>query len=179
MVVTNSEELADRLRLLRNLAFTEPRFRHEVAGYNFRMTGYQAAMGLAQLPKLEHFIRRKREIAAAYSERLSHVAALRLPGEAPWARSVFWMYGIVVEEEADLSRDALAASLRSAGIDSRTFFCPMNLQPCLTRSPGFRHVPCPVAEGLWERGLYLPSSTGLDEATIGHVADRVASAIQG
>ena len=179
MVVTNSEELAERLRLLRNLGFTEPRFWHQVAGYNFRMTGYQAAMGLAQLPKLEHFIRRKREIAAAYSARFSDLPGLRLPGEASWARSVFWMYGIVVDEEAGLTRDELAAALRADGIDSRTFFCPMNLQPCLTESPGFRGVRCPVAEALWDRGLYLPSSTGLDETTIGHIADRVAFAIQG
>jgi perosamine synthetase len=179
MVVTDSEELAERLRLLRNLAFAEPRFRHEEAGYNYRMTGYQAAMGLAQLPRLEHFIRRKREVAATYSALLGDLRGLRLPREQSWARSVFWMYGIVVDEEAGITRDELATALRADGIDSRTFFCPMNLQPCLTRSPGFREVPCPVAESLWERGLYLPSSTGLDEATIAYVAGRVTDAIRG
>ena len=66
------------------------------------------------------------------------------------------MYGVLVEDEFGLSRDELAAELLERGIESRTFFCPMNLQPFLRDQPGFRNVPCPVAEDLWRRGLYLP-----------------------
>jgi perosamine synthetase len=166
MVVTNDEALAARLRLLRNLGFVTPRYRHEVAGFNFRMTGYQAAFGTAQLKKIDAVIAKKRRLAAAYSRHLAGVPGLQLPAEKEWAFNVYWMYALAVGPEYPLSRDELAAHLRAAGIDSRTFFCPMNQQPCLQSRPGFRRVPCPVADELWESGLYLPSTTNLSEDQI-------------
>jgi perosamine synthetase len=166
MVVTNDEALATRLRLLRNLGFATPRYRHEVAGFNFRMTGYQAAFGTAQLKKIEAVIAKKRRVAAAYSRYLGDVPGLQLPAEREWAFNVYWMYALTVGPDYPLSRDELAAHLRAGGIDSRTFFCPMNQQPCLQSRPGFRQVPCPVADRLWETGLYLPSSINLSEDQI-------------
>jgi perosamine synthetase len=174
MVTTSDDRLAERLRLLRNLAFTTPRFRHELPGFNFRMTGYQGAMGLSQLRRIEQVVAEKRRVARAYSERLAGIPGLRLPVELEWARNVYWMYAVVVEPGFGRSRDDLAARLRAEGIDTRTFFCGMNRQPFLRAQPGHREVPCPVADWLWERGMYLPSSTSLDEATI----ERIAGAIR-
>ena len=176
MVTTNDAQLAERLRLLRNLAFTKPRFRHEAAGFNFRMTGYQAAMGLVQFRKIEQIISEKRRIAHTYNRYLSDVEGLQLPFEAEWARNVYWMYAVVVHPEFGISRDQLMDSLRQDGIDTRTFFCPMNQQPCLQSRPDYREVPCPVADGLWEAGLYLPSSYELSEETIQQIADCVRMA---
>ena len=176
MVTTNDEQLAERLRLLRNLAFTKPRFRHEELGFNFRMTGYQAAMGVAQLAKIDWILSEKRRVAHTYNEFLRDVEGLQLPHEADWARNVYWMYAVVVQPEFGMSRDELMAFLRAANIDSRTFFCPMNQQPCLQSLPSFREVPCPVADGLWENGLYLPSTYSLSEPVIKQVADVVISA---
>jgi perosamine synthetase len=176
MVLTDDPALAERLRLLRNLAFTTPRFRHEVAGYNFRMTGYQAAMGVSQLGRIEHIIEQKRRIARTYSELLSGIPGLRLPVELEWARNVYWMYGIVLEPEFGSSRDQLAAWLHNEGIDTRTFFCPMNQQPCLQSRKDYRNVPCPVADRLWETGLYLPSTHSLQEDTITVIAESIRRA---
>jgi perosamine synthetase len=176
MITTNDDRLAERLRLLRNLAFTTPRFRHEVAGYNFRMTGYQGAMGLSQLRRIEQIIEQKRRVARTYERHLAGIAGLRLPVELEWARNVYWMYAVVVEPELGVSRDALMQALRADGIDTRTFFCGMNQQPFLRAQPGWREVPCPVADRLWERGLYLPSSTSLDEAKIARVAAAIRRA---
>ncbi len=173
MVVTSDDRLAERLRLLRNLAFTTPRFRHEVAGHNFRMTGYQGAMGLSQLRRIEETIAAKRRVAHAYHGRLAGIPGLRLPVELEWARNVYWMYALVVEPEFGVTRDALMASLRDAGIESRTFFCGMNQQPFLKTQPGHREIACPVADRLWQTGLYLPSAISLDDATIGRIADAV------
>jgi len=173
MVTTNDDALADRLRLLRNLAFTQPRFRHEVLGYNFRMTGMQAAMGVVQARRIEAVIAEKRRVAATYNELLAGLDWLQLPAELPWARNVYWMYSVAIRPAAGIRRDALTARLRDAGIDTRTFFCPMNQQPALRRLPGFRADPCPVADGLWESGFYLPSSTSLTRADI----ERVAAAL--
>ncbi len=170
MVITNDKALAERLRLLRNLAFTQPRFRHEVAGYNFRMTGYQAAMGLAQLERIDHILGEKRRVAQTYNEMLKDVTGVRLPVEREWARNVYWMYAVEVTPEFGMSRDALAVALRAEGVDTRTFFCPMNQQPCLTSLPDFRAAPCPVADRLWESGMYLPSSYTLSADSIAHIA---------
>lgn len=176
MVLTADERLAERLRLLRNLAFTTPRFYHEVPGYNFRMTGLQAAMGHAQLNRIDEIITRKREIAEIYNRHLSGLPGLQLPVERNWARNVYWMYGLVVGQDFGISRDALAQHLKEAGIDTRTFFCPMNQQPFLRRQTGFRDTSCPVSDDLWQRGLYLPSSLNLDETTITHIAQEIARA---
>lgn len=166
MVVTRDAAFAERLRLLRNLGFTKPRFRHEVAGYNFRMTGYQAAMGLVQLGKIDLILAEKRRVAETYTRYLREISGLRLPVELEWARNVYWMYALVVEPRFGLGRDQLADRLTRAGIETRTFFCPMNKQPCLQSRPGFRAVPCPVADGLWETGLYLPSTYTMSEDSI-------------
>ena len=171
MVTTNDPALAEKLRLLRNLAFTKPRFWHEEAGYNFRLTGYQAAMGLAQFAKIEHFITEKRRLATQYRQHLGDIPGLRLPAEEPWARHVYWMIGIVVQPEYGRTRDELMKLLTADGIDTRTFFCPMNIQPCLQSRPGHRAIACPVAEALWARGLYLPSSTNLPESQIILIAE--------
>ena len=178
MVTTNDEALAERLRLLRNLAFTKPRFRHEEAGFNFRMTGIQAAMGRAQFAKIDHILSEKRRVAHTYNAFLRDVDGLQLPHEADWARNVYWMYSVVVQPELGITRDQLMDSLRAAEIDTRTFFCPMNQQPCLLSLPDFRAVPCPVADGLWDNGLYLPSTYSLSEDVIKQVADAVKAAAQ-
>lgn len=176
MITTNDEALAERLRLLRNLAFTEPRFKHELAGFNFRMPAFVAALGLAQTRKIEKIIEEKRRMAAAYTERLAGLPGLQLPVERDWAKNVYWMYGVVVGPEYGISRDALADALGERGIQTRTFFCPMNQQPVLQEMEGWREVPCPVADELWERGLYLPSSWNLDEATIDKVCEAIRHA---
>ena len=179
MVVTNDSKLAERIKLLRNLGFTKPRFRHEVAGYNFRMTGYQAAMGLVQCRKIDKIIAEKIRVADTYTRCLSEIDGLQLPVQSPVGRHVYWMYGIVVQQHFGLTRDELSAQLREAGIDTRTFFCPMNLQPCLQAQPGFRPLPCPVAERLWTTGFYLPSSHTLDKQTIQRIADAIRSIAAG
>jgi perosamine synthetase len=175
MVTTNDEMLAERLRLLRNLGFTTPRFRHEMLGYNFRMTGYQAAMGVAQLNKIEQIIEEKRRVARTYNRYLSEIPGLQLPAELNWARNVYWMYALTVKPDFGRTRDQLAAGLAEAGIETRTFFCPMNQQPCLQEIPGFRATPLPVADELWVTGLYLPSTHTLSESTICMIADVIQS----
>lgn len=176
MVVTDDPSLDARLRLLRNLAFTEPRFRHEVAGYNFRMTGYQAAMGSAQLRKIDKIIAEKRRVARSYSSRLKNVPGLRLPVELDGAFNVHWMYALVVEAGFPLTRDQLMERLKERGVDSRTFFCPMGQQPFLRSQKGFRETACPVADGLWRTGLYLPSSSNLTEETVAMICSVIAGA---
>ncbi len=176
MITTNDTVLADKLRLLRNLAFTKPRFWHEEAGYNFRMTGYQAAMGVAQLRKINSILAEKRRVANLYNKYLNNIIGLKLPVEAEWAFHVYWMYAIVIQPDFGITRDELMSWLSAHEIDTRTFFCPMNQQKCLQSRVGFRDDPCPVADDLWETGLYLPSACSLSENQIAMISEYIREA---
>ncbi|QWD20103.1 DegT/DnrJ/EryC1/StrS family aminotransferase [Polynucleobacter paneuropaeus] len=176
MVVTNNAELANKLRLLRNLAFQTPRFYHKVAGNNFRMTGYQASFGLAQLKKIDTILALKRFVANEYQNALKSIPGLQLPVELGGCRNVYWMYAIVVRPEFGMTRNDLMEYLQLNGVDTRTFFCPMNQQPFLQEQEGYRQIACPVADSIWETGLYLPSSNSLSSGSIQYISDVIKSA---
>jgi perosamine synthetase len=173
MITTNNPELAEKARLLRNLAFTQPRFRHEELGFKYRMTNVQAAIGLGQLERIEEIIEIKRTIAREYTERLTDVRGLHLPVEKDYARNVYWMYGVVIDPDFGMTRDEFATALRVCGIDTRTFFCPLNIQPVYHKRNVVRTLPCPEAEKLWERGLYLPSGLTLTDAQIKNICNTI------
>jgi perosamine synthetase len=178
MVTTNDPKLAEKLRLLRNLAFTTPRFWHPVAAYQFRMTGYQAAMGLVQTKKIEQIIAAKRRVAHAYADHLRTVSELQLPCEKSYARNVYWMYGVLLKDGHRFNRKLLTEALRKRGVDTRTFFCPMNQQPFVQQVKGYRGTSCPVADNLWENGFYLPSSTSLSDGDIKFVAESIQKSLK-
>jgi perosamine synthetase len=161
MVLTNDPATATRLRSGRNLAFGARRFMHEELGHNYRLTNLQAAIGVAQVADVDERVRRKREIAARYSERLARCERLQLPVERPWARSVYWMYGVVLQDDVALERDDLAARLRDRGVDTRPFFVGMHEQPVLRRMGLFTDERYPRTERISRRGLYLPSGLAL------------------
>jgi perosamine synthetase len=165
MVTTNNTRLAETVRTLRDHAFSKERhFWHKYIGYSFRITNLQAAVGLAQTEQMDGFVIRRRENAARYTSLLQDVPGLSLPVEEPWARNVYWMYGVLVEDEFGLTRDELRRCLAERGIETRTFFIPMHLQPIYYGDyQGERY---PVAEELCRRGLYLPSASSLTQQEI-------------
>jgi perosamine synthetase len=173
MVTTNDPALARLARTLRDHAFSAERhFWHRHLGFNYRMTNLQAAVGLAQTERLPEFLDRRRAIGERYAERLRTVPGLTLLPSAPWAERVYWMYGFLVEEGFGASRDALRQHLARRGIETRTFFIPMHLQPIYRgEHRGERHR---VAEALCRKGLYLPSGLTLQEAEIDFVAAQIA-----
>ncbi|HEX2491951.1 MAG TPA: DegT/DnrJ/EryC1/StrS family aminotransferase, partial [Blastocatellia bacterium] len=175
MVTTNNAELAEIARRLRDHAFSSERhFWHQYRGFNYRMTNVQAAIGLAQTERLPELVERRRRNARIYTETLSHARGLTLPRELPGATNVFWMYGVLVEEEFGCSRDELRRCLAQHGIETRTFFIPIHFQPIyFAQSKGQRY---PVAETLCQKGMYLPSGAGLTENDIRFVAEAVAQA---
>lgn len=175
MVVTDDAKLADRARSLRNLCFRrEQRFLHAELGYNFRMTNLQAAIGVAQVDKIEDHLRRKRAMAARYTEQLRDLRGLQLPVERPGVKNVYWMYGIVLDDAVPMDAVTLAARLKAEGVDTRPFFLGMHEQPVLRELGLFAGERYPVTERIARRGLYLPSGLGLDEAQI----DTVCAALK-
>jgi perosamine synthetase len=174
MVVTNDGKVADRARRLKDQAFyRERRFLHSEVGFNYRMTNVQAAIGLAQFEQIDRFVEMRRRNACMYNGLLRGTPGLILPVEKGWARNVYWMYGIVIEDEFGMSRDDLMVFLRERGIDTRTFFIPMHVQPAFRDLGLFEGEQYPVGERLAARGLYLPSGSGLAEGEIHRVCEAI------
>lgn len=175
MVVTNDEKIAERARRLKDQAYSpERRFLHTDIGFNYRMTNIQAAIGLAQLEHIDEFVEMRRRNAYLYNSRLKDVPGITLPPEKEWAKNVYWMYSILIEEnEFGMSRDELMEKLKERGIETRTFFIPMHEQPAFLNLGLFKGERYPVAESLGKQGLYLPSSTGLKKEEIEYICDVV------
>lgn len=178
MVVTNSVEIARKARILKDLSYCEEkRFLHQHLGFNFRMTNIQAAIGLAQLEKIDKFIEMRRNNAKLYNSFLKNIKGITLPPEAKWAKNVYWMYSILIEDDFGMSRDELQEKLKESGIETRTFFIPMHQQPFLKRM-GLGKGSYPVADELSMKGLYLPSSSSLtkdDIIFVCHNIEKLAS----
>jgi perosamine synthetase len=178
MVTTNDEKIARVARRLRDHAFSDERhFWHKYLGFNYRMTNLQAAVGLAQTERLADLVQTRRLNARRYEERLAGIRGLTLPPQAADVTNVFWMYGILVEDDFGGSRDQLRQRLAHQGIETRTFFIPIHLQPIYHRA--HRAHPYPVAETLCRKGLYLPSGATLSESDIDFVAEAIRRAQRG
>jgi perosamine synthetase len=171
MVLTDDDGLAERCRSLRNLCFQpKRRFVHEELGWNFRMSNLQAAVGVAQLERLDQTVQRKREIGKLYSSHLRSVAGIELPlASAPYAENVYWVYGIVLKEEVPFDAEAAGGMLAARNIGTRPFFWGMHEQPVFRREGLFSGVQCPVTERLARRGFYLPSGVALADDQVRRV----------
>ncbi len=167
MVTTNDAALAARCRMLRDHAMPpERRYWHDEVGFNYRMTNLQAAIGVAQMTRIDEFIARKRAIATCYQTALSTVPGLTLPVELPGYTNVYWMYSIVVGEDYPLTRDQVILALRQRNIDSRPFFHPLDTLP-----PYHRAVVSPTALRLSQQGLNLPSAPSLTDEQVRYICD--------
>lgn len=172
MVVTNDEHLAQKMRSLRSLAFgyDVDRYMHVDLGFNFRMTNIQAAIGYGQTKRANELIDTRRKIAAWYYEKLKDVKGITLPVEAKWAKNVYWMFGILINDEFGMTRNEVILELRRLGIDSRPFFVPMHKQNVFIERNMFSSVYYPVSEYLGSHGLYLPTGTTLTSNNVDTIA---------
>lgn len=175
MVTTNNEKIAAVARRLKDHAISDERhFWHKYRGFNYRMTNMQAAVGLAQTERLSELVEKRRATARRYEELLKPIRGLTLPRERAGVKNVFWMYGLLVEEDFGSTRDELRRRLASQGIETRTFFIPIHFQPIyFDQYIGQRY---PVAEALCQKGMYLPSGPTLTDSEIQFVAEAIARA---
>jgi perosamine synthetase len=174
MVLTNDAAYAEKAQSLRNLCFRpERRFFHTELGSNYRMTNMQAAIGLAQIERMEEIIARKRWMGQAYTKRLQGIPGLQLPVEEPWAKQVYWMYGVVLDEDRGMDASEFGHRLRKQGVGTRPFFLGMHEQPVLLGQGLFAGEHYPIAERIARQGLYLPSGLALTEAQLEQVCEAV------
>jgi perosamine synthetase len=130
MVTTDDNRLARLMRRLRDHAFhPERHFWHEYVGFNYRMTNLQAAVGLAQTERIDAIVTARRRLRAWYDERLQSIPGLQLPTQARGCRNLFWMYAIRTSPLFACGCHELRQQLASRGIETRSFFVPIHLQP--------------------------------------------------
>lgn len=180
MILTDDEHLAERCRSLRNLYFQpHQRFVHEELGWNFRMTNLQAAIGVAQLERLDEFVARKRHMGQLYTKLLSNIPQLQLPlPKTDYATNIYWVYGIVLNDEVPFDAKEAMHRLGQSKIGTRPFFWCMHEQPVFRRMGLFEGVSCPIAEKLARRGFYIPSGMALTDKQIEQVAQVLREVIQ-
>lgn len=167
IIVTNNKAWADRAFFLENQGrYADNPYWHPELAFNYRMTNIQAAIGLAQLERIDELLAIRRRNAAHYNQRLAGIPGLGLPPQLDWADNVFWMYSVIVHDEFGLERDELRARLRAAGIDTRPFFYPIHTLPMYSTGQTL-----PVAEDLGRRGLNLPSGATLTADQIDYICD--------
>jgi perosamine synthetase len=177
IVTTNDPEIAEAARDLRSHSFSGDRhFWHRRRAFNYRMSNLQAALGLAQLERVEEFLARRRELAQLYRDHLGSIPGVTLPPTEEGMESANWMFGMLIDDDFACSRDELRQLLADEAIETRTFFVPLHLQPAyLDEFEGRRH---PGAELLGRNGLYLPSALWLTEEDVARIAAIVAQAAE-
>jgi len=152
---------------------------HERLGWNYRMTNLQAALGLAQLARLETFVQRKRRMGARYTAGLTPLMPhLQLPvAHTSYAENIYWVFGVVLSDDLPLDAAEAMALLARRGVGCRPFFWPMHEQPVFQRMGLYRGETYPTAERLARRGFYVPSGLALTEAQIDTVIEVVTTEI--
>jgi perosamine synthetase len=174
MVVTNSADLADKVRDYGNFCYgKEQKFMHEGIGYNYRLSNINAAIGVGQLQRIDSILARKQYIYRRYKGNLEGAPGLCLPKIRPWAKSVMWMFNAHVEPPYRLTRDELRQALKEKGIETREAFVPLNRQKIFIEKGWVREDACPVANYIMDHGFYLPSGLNLTDDDIDYVSEMV------
>ena len=174
MLVTNNADWAARARYLTTQAKDDPiEYVHHAVGYNYRLTNPLAAVGCAQMEQLDSFVQAKRNIAAQYRESLVSLPGIRLPEEAGWASSTFWMYTALIDEnQSPIDSRGLARELAARKIQTRPLWQPMHRSPAHDPSGS---PPCPNSDALHRQAISLPCSVGLTRAAQNRVVETIAS----
>jgi len=169
---TNNKELAQKMQMLKDHGMQpDNRYWHEVIGYNYRMTNIQAAIGLAQLERIEKMIQAKIKVYETYNKFLKDVKGITLaPLSNNQYKGVYWMYSILIEDNFGINRDELMKKLQEKDIDTRRFFYPLHEMPPYKINKEF-----PISTELSKKGINLPSSTNLSEEQIKFICETIKS----
>lgn len=175
MVCTNNLKYHNKIELYKNLGFTKPRFVHKILGYNFRMSGMQAALGLSQLNNIEKILKQKILIAKTYKKELKNINTIVFAEEEENSRNIYWQVGIRIKGN---NKKKLVKYLKKKGVDTRSFFFSMRNQPCLKK-----YIPKKIPKTLnsnilWKEGIYLPSSHDLKKKEIINICNLIKKIIK-
>lgn len=171
MFTTDDPDLAAKAKHLSTQARLPDRgYLHDEIGFNYRLTNIAAALGVAQLERLDGFVAKKREIAARYAEAFDGTG-IETPPRLPGQESTYWLYSVLVPASRGAgARDELQDFLAEVNIESRSLWRPLHMQPPLSHELSLDGA---IGEDLFARGLSLPCSTDLTEDDQSRVIERV------
>jgi perosamine synthetase len=172
MIVTDCEQLYEKIKSLKNLGFqSERRFVHSELGWNMRLTNLQAAIGLAQLERIDEIVITKRKIGKQYNEKLNLLKFVQLPIDSSYyASNIYWVYPIVIAKECDLTALDVMNELAKRGVGTRPFFYPLHKQPVLSKFGYSTEKKLVNSEYIAEKGFYIPSGLGVTSEQIEYVS---------
>ncbi len=163
MCLTNSGELAEKMRVLGDHGTTQGKpYWQDTIGFNYRMTNLQAAVGLAQLEKVDYLLKDRQRVRYTYERELLGPHVVLMPKEV-WAEPISWQYTILLEPR---TKERVTKYLKEKGIETRPLFYPLHTMPPYESDEVF-----PVAENLCKMGLSLPSSPNLTDGQIKYICD--------
>lgn len=179
MVVTDDARIAERCRSLRNLAHSpERRFVHEELGFNYRLTNLQAALGIAQLERLEASIAKKRKMGELYNSNFADMPQLQIPpARTDYADNIYWVYGMVLSDGVPVDAAQIMAKLGELKVGTRPFFWGMHEQPVFQKMGWYTNERYPVTERIARRGFYVPSGLAITEEQQLRVVEAVKRAL--
>lgn len=176
MLVTDDEPLYRRCLQLRDhgRAAGGKMFWNVEVAYKYKLSSMQAALGLAQLERIDELIARKREIFGWYQKALEGFDGITLNSEAATIKNTYWMVTAIIDERFGLSKEELIAALGQEGIDSRPFFYPLSSMPAYASWPQAQGARSRnrIAYSISPRGVNLPSALSLTQETVRYVCDR-------
>lgn len=180
MVLVNDDELAEKCRNIRNLCFNNKnRYVHDEISGNYRFTNLQAAVGLAQLERLDEFVKIKMNMGRYYLEKLNDIRMISLPmRETEYANNIFWVFGIILENSIEFDNREAQRRLSDLGVGTRTFFWNIHEQPVYKNMGLFKEEKYPNAEKLARRGLYIPSGLALTREQMDEVVDKLITILK-
>lgn len=180
MVLTDDAELAETCRLLRNLSHSaRRRFVHDELGFNYRLTNLQAALGVAQLERLDASVGKKRRMGQVYNSNFVGLEELELPpAKMDYADNIYWVYGMVLSDHVPQDADQMMQKLGQLGVGTRPFFWGMHEQPVFQKMGLFRDEHYAVTERIARRGFYVPSGLGITEEQQLRVVEAVRRALR-
>ncbi len=175
MIVTDNDELAKKMRILKGQGMDpNRRYWFNEVGYNYRMTNIEAAIGLAQLEKIDVHIANRRKVAGWYFEEFSRLSDyIQLQTVTPNAESVWWMFSVILKDTVKISRDDLMLRLKEDGIETRPLFYPMHVMPPYED----KNAGCPVSEYVSANGMNVPTHGQLTREDVKYIVDCMAKYI--
>ena len=176
MVVTNSKELAEKAKSLKNLAYGKvDKFVHEDIGFNYRLPNISAAIGLGQFNQIDKIFSEKKRIYERYKKNLQNVKGINIPKIREWTtKYIMWVFNVYLDKDFPIDRDSLVKKLAEKNIETRNAFVPINKQTFLIKKYGlFKENSCPNANYIMENGFYLPSGNTITNEEIDFVCDEI------
>ena len=178
LVVTNSSELAEKAKSLKNLAYGKiDKFMHDDVGFNYRLPNISAAMGLGQFENIDQIIKEKERIYKQYVKNLKDIKGINIPVVRNWvSKYIMWVFNLYLDSEFPITRDELVKKLTENNIDTRNAFVPINKQKVLIdKYKKFDENSCPNANYIMENGFYLPSGNTITNEEIDIVCEKIIS----